>query len=1284
MATGSRDVTLTLSVETLGDDGIKKLQSAVAALAQEGGNAGPEFQQLANELERLGDQNSALQTFKQLSEETDQLRAKQEQSAQTMQEMATRLETLSAAANEAALKQREASQAYIDGQKTIIALSTEIKELKASYDTAGRQTEEYRSKLTTLTAAQGAAQAELIDLRNAQKAANTEYTTATLAVEKLETTYKRQEAAVTSASQALKAQQSTLDAAAAAANALGVATDDIAASEGRLQAVFNSGKAAIEANTASVKALEVAQGLLTTELELQAIAASKLVQEEQRLAAQQQQAAHATTQATNEVAAASRAAAADISNAFRTVGVRSVEELQRELNETRAAMVTLQGVSQTTGNTMRGAFESGEAKIRGIERSIRELNGEMTLADRASKLFSNSMGQIAAGNIIADGVGYLVNKVKDLGRAFIETIVQGDQLRRGLNALYGDVGVTASQMLFLRKASSDSGVAFSSLSGDFLKFSASMKSANIPLAQSNELFKAVTAASASLGLGAEETAGTLNALGQMASKGTVSMEELRQQLGDRLPGALGLTAKGFGITEAQLIKLVESGGLATRDFVGPFTKALQGLKGESDGLVPTFERLKGSLQTVAQGVGEAGGVTLLTGALKVLGGAVAFVVAALSGFTEALFLAGAATVAFFARLSGDKQAWDFFNEQVAKSAERLTEQRAAFVAMIDPSKAVTASVTEHSVALTQNTAEVVKSISANTSLDAAQKMAALSVALAGDATLDASAKLVQYNVAAAELIKAQQVQTEAYEKLAKAAKEQGDSLVQLAKLNGDAEGISRASAEAAKLHADALALVNKSHETELALLIGKKTALLESAKARGLSAQQIKVETDALDEKIKKSQAETEQSKQVADAAQQELKIRQLSIATYGDQSAKVGEYKTNLEQLKATLADYLDKLKQGKATEEEVKNIREQVAVATVKYKDALTDLADKQKQETEFKRDSLKVTSEVLNGEIQLYTARAQQARAIGDLTTAAYYEIEAKKKKLEIDKIAIEIKEIELKLERAEIELKLEKLKLEEPENALKRQKLEMELKLNDMRLKGIDSSKQLIALQDLELTKTIGLNGALSTNTGVRDSNTGSMDRQTTALEKLNSEREREMDAIDKAAELDRKRDHVDINGFATGRDGNTIVQQIENRDSVYNRAKSAGLSATEADAISKQFISDSGQQTGHFGLANTAAGENWYTVLQREINKRVRENDLAKENGGTMGTTGTTGNNVGTLTTPKSTLTPNPPTLGTTVNINLNGVNTAVKTDAAGAAALQALLTNLTTASRTAL
>jgi hypothetical protein len=50
-----------------------------------------------------------------------------------------------------------------------------------------------------------------------------------------------------------------------------------------------------------------------------------------------------------------------------------------------------------------------------LEREIRELNGTLTTADKAAGLFKNSLGQIAAGNLIADAIGAIVEKVKDHG-----------------------------------------------------------------------------------------------------------------------------------------------------------------------------------------------------------------------------------------------------------------------------------------------------------------------------------------------------------------------------------------------------------------------------------------------------------------------------------------------------------------------------------------------------------------------------------------------------------------------------------------------------------------------------------------------------------------------------------------------------------------------------------------------------------------------------------------------------------------------------------------------------
>ena len=157
-----------------------------------------------------------------------------------------------------------------------------------------------------------------------------------------------------------------------------------------------------------------------------------------------------------------------------------------------------------------------------------------------------------------------------------------------------------------------------------------------------------------MGLSGERVSLVLQALGQMAAKGTVSMEELRQQLGESLPGALSLSAKGLGLTEAQLIKLVESGGLAARDLFPALAKSLREMQGETEGVTSSWERLKNALTISSQNAGDAGGMPLLTLSIKALGAVVAAVVLPLTAFAEVVF--GVAKAAGVAMLKSKRPA----------------------------------------------------------------------------------------------------------------------------------------------------------------------------------------------------------------------------------------------------------------------------------------------------------------------------------------------------------------------------------------------------------------------------------------------------------------------------------------------------------------------------------------------------------------------------------------------------------------------------------------------------
>jgi len=1227
-STSSRDVTLKLSVETLGEDGIKELQKAVEALGRDGGAAAPEFQKLADEIGRLGEQSQALTTFRELSEETDKLAARQADAAASATQMAERLEVLRDATAKATQRQSEANAELLKGQRTQAEATAALRLLKAEYDAAGKNTAAYRDKLADAVKTQNAANVELVTLRANQKAANAEASQAEAAQSKLETQYKKSAAQVERLDTALSKQNDALREAATAAEALGVSTADVATAEGKLLAVFNAGVATVNARTQAVRETAEADRLLAIEekamadllargqaalqaetlaqrdaarateqyaatkreaaatndawqkeaetLVNAAHAAQQLARETEILAAAQRELANqnafekqatgaqkllqaaqyvkfwenALEQAETQVkqtADEAQKAAQRIDNAFGTLGVRSVQAVQQEIAETRAAMATLAATAGQTGSQLSGAFAAGENKIKVLEREIRELSGTLTFADKTANLFRNSMGQIAAGNLIADAVGAMVEKVKDLAKQFVASIVQLDTFRRALNAVYKDSNTTASQLEFLRKAAGDSGVAVGGLSSSFVKFSASMKSANVPVEQSNALFASLTRAAGSLGLGAERTSLALDALSQIASKGVVSMEELRQQLGDSLPGALSLTAKGLGITDAELVKLVESGNLAARDFFPAFTKGLRELHGETEGLVPTWERLKNAFTLAAQNAGDAGWLEILTMGLRGLGLAAGSVLLPLNALFElmaGLIRSGGALAAAIVTWTNPMEALSEIWGQAADRQSKLTE---AFDATIK-------GVAQTSAATTQLTSKVQETITSTDGLTNSQKIAAVAAKLNGDATLDAAAKYVQLSIASATLIKQQENETLNLERVAKARKEEGETLIALAKLRGDEQGILEATSQAAEEYAAASARVAASKQEELRILEQQLIAKEKDLAQTTLSTDQKEKETEKLRELIKTKQSEVEQTKAATDAAKQEVAARRLAVEMYGNQSAKMAEFRAEMDRLTLVLQEYEKLNINGKKTDEEVAAVRQKLAEITAKYKDTVNDLARNLRLQAAEEVATLKTKQASLSVDIQIAQASANIARLRGDNTKAMQLEREAMAKQIEVAKIKIEIDRVQAQLQIKLLENEKLKLKASDANYKLLVQEIDLKIKLQKATITELDGADKLIRLKEeenrLRQRATNGLGGEAT----ARSSVTEASEKQADAMAKMlmqytmsadYSERqiallEREAAAAEKAAEAKRKYWNVDKEGYSLNTAGERVM------------------------------------------------------------------------------------------------------------------------------------------------
>ncbi|MCT4314861.1 tape measure protein [Elizabethkingia anophelis] len=109
----------------------------------------------------------------------------------------------------------------------------------------------------------------------------------------------------------------------------------------------------------------------------------------------------------------------------------------------------------------------------------------------------------------------------------------------------------------------------------FQTLSGSLKGTALEGQATRDIFDAVGIAATVMNLSAEQSEGAFLALSQMASKGKVQAEELRGQLGERIPGALNIAARAMGVTQAQLNDMLDKGEVYATDFLPKFAKELK-------------------------------------------------------------------------------------------------------------------------------------------------------------------------------------------------------------------------------------------------------------------------------------------------------------------------------------------------------------------------------------------------------------------------------------------------------------------------------------------------------------------------------------------------------------------------------------------------------------------------------------------------------------------------------------------------------------------------------------
>lgn len=149
----------------------------------------------------------------------------------------------------------------------------------------------------------------------------------------------------------------------------------------------------------------------------------------------------------------------------------------------------------------------------------------------------------------------------------------------------------AGDLAFLQQQADRLGLSLLDNAKAFGKFSAAGNISGLSAKTLKEIFLGVAEAGTIFGLSAEEQRGALKAMEQMLSKGNVQAEELRGQLGERLPGAFVLSAKAMGVTTKELNKMLDDGEVLAVDLLPKLAHELRNLAAPGLGeAVSTLQR----------------------------------------------------------------------------------------------------------------------------------------------------------------------------------------------------------------------------------------------------------------------------------------------------------------------------------------------------------------------------------------------------------------------------------------------------------------------------------------------------------------------------------------------------------------------------------------------------------------------------------------------------------------------------------------------------------------------
>lgn len=278
------------------------------------------------------------------------------------------------------------------------------------------------------------------------------------------------------------------------------------------------------------------------------------------------------------------------------VEIQSLKLAQQELNRISKLEAKLARSKKDSYNALSAQYSINKIRINQMSTAERQLTKEGRALVKQTKSIYEEMNRlqkvtgksqlqvgrygIAAKKLTASlkawaGAYLGLSAAARTIQSIFTTTKQLDALDMAYKQVLGTQERVAKADQFLSDITKNYGLELLTTRKAYLKYLAAIKTTNITAEEGEQIFRSFAKAGAILGLTADENKGVFLALEQMISKGKVSAEELRLQLGERMPGAFQIMAKSIGVTTLELSKMLERGEVISEDVLPNFAKEIE-------------------------------------------------------------------------------------------------------------------------------------------------------------------------------------------------------------------------------------------------------------------------------------------------------------------------------------------------------------------------------------------------------------------------------------------------------------------------------------------------------------------------------------------------------------------------------------------------------------------------------------------------------------------------------------------------------------------------------------